>query len=134
MKKMMLLSFALGFALLLGACKKDDPHGNATVKVTVLSKDGIPAAEETVKMYDEATYKLFENNNTTAPNASQVTNTDGVVTFTLAEESWFATQKTRMPMFVVQHGSGSNVSIWSMGRNIEAGGRLKLTIQLKELD
>ena len=117
----------------MASCQKDDneTRDDSQVKVTVLDNDGNKISEITVKMYDEAAYREFENNNLTVPTTSAVTNSQGVATFDLSYDDWFLLQKDRLLRFVVQFGGGNtNYQIWSAGRTIRAGETVKIDLKL----
>lgn len=120
--------------VLLASCHKDDneeTRADARIEVTVSDNDGNKIPAITVKMYDEAAYREFENNNLTAPTTSTVTNSQGVATFNLDYDAWFLLQKDRLLRFVVQFGGGNtNYQIWSAGRTVRPGETVKVDLKL----
>lgn len=119
--------------IVLTSCQKDDDEtrNDARVDVTVLDNDGTKIPAITVKMYDEAAYQKFENNNLTEPTMSVVTNSEGIAIFTLNYDDWFLLQKDRLFRFVVQFGGGNtNYQIWSAGKTIRPGDTVKMDLKL----
>ena len=153
MKNIICVVLILGMAALwLGSCQKDDANqqsqADAQVRVKVVNKDGekisgikVKMYAKTgrsgsillskVKMYDEATYSLFEKDNTVQPNLTEDTNTDGVATFNLNYNIWLGQPEGKVFMFVVQFGQGTvNHQIWSSGKTIKPGSREDIDIKL----
>lgn len=126
----------LGMAtLFLGSCQKDEDNRqsreDAQVRVTVVNNDGEKIPDITVKMYDQATYPLFEKDNTVKPNLTENTNADGIATFNLDYGTWLSQSEGRLFMFVVQFGQGTvNYQIWSSGKTIRPGDREEIVIKL----
>ena len=136
MKNIICVVLILGMAALwLGSCQKDDANqqsqADAQVRVKVVNKDGEKISGIKVKMYDEATYSLFEKDNTVQPNLTEDTNTDGVATFNLNYNIWLGQPEGKVFMFVVQFGQGTvNHQIWSSGKTIKPGSREDIDIKL----
>lgn len=136
MKNIICVVLILGMASLwLGSCQKDDANqqsqADAQVRVKVVNKDGEKISGIKVKMYDEATYPLFEKDNTVQPNLTEDTNTDGIATFNLNYNIWIGQPEGKVFMFVVQFGQGTvNYQIWSSGKTIKPGSREDIEIKL----
>lgn len=114
MKNIICVVLILGMAALwLGSCQKDDANqqsqADAQVRVKVVNKDGEKISGIKVKMYDEATYPLFEKDNTVQPNLTEDTNTDGIATFNLNYNIWIGQPEGKVFMFVVQFGQGTEI-------------------------
>lgn len=121
--------------LLFSGCDKDDSkRDDSQALITVVSDDGTLLSDVVVKMYDEATYKKFENDNLTLPNEYAITNSDGIASFQLGYDRWFSSNRTRLFMFVVQIGGGTeNYQIWSVGQTFKPGDTVRLEIKLTKV-
>lgn len=138
MKNIICVVFILGMtALWLGSCQKDNANrqsqADAQVRVRVVNNDGEKISGIKVKMYDQATYPLFEKDNTVQPNLAENTNTDGVATFNLDYDIWFGQPEGKVFMFVVQFGQGTvNYQIWASGKTIRPGSKEDIEIKLTD--
>lgn len=117
------------------SCSNDDDlKGNAQVSVTVVSATGERLPNEVVQMFDEKAYEEFKKDNRTEPTAYAFTNPNGVATFIIAYDEWFASSKNRFFTFVIQYGSGTeNYAIWSSGQTIRPGSNTKIELKLQDI-
>lgn len=125
----------IALSVVFVSCQKDDDIvGDAQAIVRVVDKDGKILSNVEVKMYDEATYEKFKNNNRLEPNHSMQTNESGIATFNLNYDFWFASKKQRMFTFVVLEGHGKNYQFWAKGETFKPGKKVKIEIKKNPLE
>lgn len=112
--------------------KKEEPQKEnkyTTIEVTVEKENGEKISEEYVKMFDEKTYALFQENHLTKALAESKTNKDGIAVFTLDNSKWFNNGESVELMFtVLQRIDNNNYTYSSKGGTIRKNEQTKFTI------
>lgn len=118
----------------LMSCQNEEPMGPTKVIVTILDKDDILVKDAWVNMYDEDTYKLFEENSKkdigTKPTGVMKTDEKGQAIF-IYDNTIFAKQNQRFFTYGVVL---SPKNYWLRGETLNRGETKYIKIKLKPYD